>query len=85
MPVRYIASRDFYVADKNGRKRFFKSSHRGRDGFSGYTSDEVKGLYRDHMSFFKKVEVQNEIVEQATAAPGEKRSRKPKADDGSDE
>jgi len=67
MAVRYIAKTDFRCADKQGRRRFYQAKH------PGYTPEQVAGLRRQHMSMFRKIEV-SEVVEQATAAPGEKRN-----------
>jgi hypothetical protein len=67
--IRYIATTDFRCADRNGRRRFYQAKH------PGYTPEEIKGLSRDHLRMFTKIEV-NEVIEQATAAPGEKRATK---------
>lgn len=74
MAVRYVANSDFVVADKKGRRRLFKRNHRRQDGTIGYLPEEITGLYRDHLRMFKETTVDGEDVEQATAAPGEKRS-----------
>jgi hypothetical protein len=65
--LRYIAKTDFFCADRDGRRRFYSAKH------PGYLPEQVKGLSRDHLKMFRKFEVE-EVVEQATAAPGEKRA-----------
>lgn len=74
MTVRYVPASDLVVGDRQGVRRIFKAHHVRPDGTLGYSEEEVAGLYRDHLASFRKVEV--EIIEQATAAPGEKRTRK---------
>lgn len=73
MATRFIPKSDFIVADKQGRRRMFKARHRRNDGSPGYLAEEIKGLYRDHLKMFREVDITGEGVEQATAAPGEKR------------
>lgn len=74
MSVRYVARTSFVCSDKRGARRRFQKGHE-------YSADEMKGLYRDHLKMFDRVS--GEVVEQATAAPGEKRavSRGDTADD----
>lgn len=67
MAVRYIAKTDFFCADRAGRRRFYSAQH------PGYTPEQVTGLSRVHLNMFNKVDIE-EIIEQATAAPGEKRA-----------
>lgn len=79
MAERYIPAHDFVCADKQGQRRMFHVRHRRPDGTFGYTPDEVKGLFGDHLRMFRVVEVTgDEVVEQATAAPGEKRAARPR-------
>jgi hypothetical protein len=73
MSVRYVPKKDFYCVDRKGRKRFYKASHRRSDGTAGYVRDEVTDLYRNHLGMFLKVD-DVPVVEQATAAPGERRA-----------
>jgi hypothetical protein len=80
--VRYVPKQKagVFLVDRSGKKRFFKGQRRLPDGTLGYKPDEIKGLSRDAMKAFRKVEVsgsdiiEDETVEQATAAPGEKRA-----------
>lgn len=80
MAVRYVPTVDVSLRDKYNRKLIFHANHIRRDGTQGYTTEELHGLTRDHMNLFRVIEVSgDEIVEQATRAPGEKRARKPSA------
>jgi hypothetical protein len=74
MAKRFIVKRDVYVVDRTGRQRFYRRNHVREDGTVGYTPEEIKGLSRDHLRMFTENSVDGEGVEQATAAPGEKRS-----------
>ncbi len=71
MAKRYVAHSPFSL----GRGRRFNPDHRQPDGSFGYTDQQVDGLskqqIRDH---FDVVDVSGGQVEQATSAPGEKRS-----------
>ena len=74
MAQRYVAKRDVFLVDRQGRKRFFKRNRQRPDGTVGYAPDEIVGLSRDQLKMFTASTVEGEGVEQATAAPGEKRS-----------
>lgn len=76
MSIRYVPRSSFVLVDKKGRQRQFNPNRRRSDGTLGYTKDEVDGLYKEQLRSFKTVgvDVEDEVVEQATAAPGEKRS-----------
>ena len=74
MAQRYVAKRDVFLVDRQGRKRFFKRNHQRADGTVGYAPEEVTGLSRDQLKMFVASTVEGEGVEQATSAPGEKRS-----------
>ena len=76
MAKRYVVSRDVHLVDRQGKRRFFQRNHVRRDGTVGYDPDEIKGLSRDQLKYFSVNEVVGEFVEQATSAPGEKRSVK---------
>lgn len=92
MAVRYIPKQKagVFLVDRSGRKRFFQGQRRLPDGTLGYTTEELKGLSRDNLRMFRKVDVSGTdvtddgVVEQATAAPGEKRTvgRGKKTDSG---
>jgi hypothetical protein len=85
MAVRYVPKHDFVCADRKGRRRVFRKNNVRRDGSIGYEASELEGLYRDHLGMFEKFEMSGgEIVEQATAAPGEKRARGKKATSSDD-
>ena len=75
METRYIPYGNF----SKGRGLVFKTERVRKDGTMGYTLDELSRLSpRDIDKFFRKVKV--EVVEQATAAPGESRKKaKPKS------
>jgi hypothetical protein len=86
MATRYVAKRDQFLVDRQGKKRFFKRNNIRRDGTVGYTPDELKGLSRDQLRMFVETTVDGEGVEQATAAPGEKRSvRRSREEDSGEE
>ena len=74
MAKRYVVSRDVFLVDRQGRKRFFKRNRQRPDGTVGYLPEEITGLSRDQLKYFSVNEVEGEFVEQATSAPGEKRS-----------
>ena len=85
MAKRYIPRSPFTVRDKRGIKRSFNPDRKGRDGTLGYSEDEVANLYADHLKSFRVETVagdtvlEDEVVEVATSAPGEKRTAKTKA------
>lgn len=82
MAARYTVKKDVFLVGRDGRKRFFSINKKNRDGTVGYTDEDLKGLTRDQLTFFTKMEVSGgDIVEQATQAPGEKRARKPRVED----
>lgn len=84
MANRYIPSGPFACMDKNGIRRHFNPDHQRQDGTFGYTEDEIDSLYKAHQASFRLitvdgVDLEDEVVERATAAPGEKRVTKSKA------
>lgn len=74
MAQRFVAKKDVHMVDRQGRRRFYKRNHMRRDGTVGYLPEEITGLSRDQLKMFVENTVEGEGVEQATAAPGEKRS-----------
>ena len=74
MAQRFVVKRDVHLVDRQGRRRFYKRNHLRRDGTVGYLPEEITGLSRDQLKFFVENRVDGDGVEQATAAPGEKRS-----------
>ena len=74
MATRYVVNADVHLVDREGRRRFFQRSRRRGDGTFGYAPEEITGLSRDQLRRFRKVEISGDVVEQATAAPGELRS-----------
>ena len=87
MAKRYVPRSPFAVRDKRGVRLVFNPDRRGPDGSLGYTEDELAHLYKEHRKGFAVQEVfgsdivEDDEVEQATAAPGEKRSVKKSSDD----
>lgn len=77
MEKRYIPNAPFSAMDKKGRRRLYVADFRRQDGTIGYTEPEVADLYAAQLKSFRIIEVGLPgVVEQATAAPGEKRSVK---------
>lgn len=77
MAVRFVPKRDMHLVVK-GKKKFFSARHRD-GGLPGYPPEAMQGLSREQQTYFSRIEVDD--VEQATAAPGEKRARKPRTAD----
>lgn len=75
MAKRYIPNNPFVAYDNKGRRRPFNPDRRHRDGTVGYSKDELKGLSKDQMASFRLVNVTGpDVIEEAVAVPGEKRS-----------
>jgi hypothetical protein len=70
MSKRYIPKDSFTL----GRGRTYSTNRRNADGTVGYFEEEVGHLPKQHLAAFRVVDVEGEGVEQATAAPGEKRT-----------
>jgi len=81
MAKRYFAKRTFFVGDPRGNPRGFKKDYvHQADGLPGYP-ELPDWLGKSHRQAFDVVDV-GPPVEQATAAPGEKRTRKPRKPKG---
>lgn len=62
-----------------GNPAVFTPTRIGRDGTLGYTGDEVKHVDKKTLkALFRTIEVEADVIETATAAPGQKRSTKPR-------
>lgn len=72
MPKRYVPNRAFVTVDKRGTLRRFNPDYKQRDGTLGYTEEQIVGL--ENVASFRVITVDTGEVEQATAAPGEKRT-----------
>lgn len=71
MAKRYLARGSFSL----GRGKRFNRDFIQPDGTAGYTREQLDRLTKDQVeSMFDVVEVTGSIVEEATAAPGEKRN-----------
>jgi hypothetical protein len=83
MSKRFVPVQSVVTVDKKGRMRRFQADHKQRDGTLGYTEAEVAGV---SLGLFRVVEVDpgdgDVGVEQATAAPGEKRAARPRKKTG---
>ena len=69
MAKRYIPAGSFTT----GRGRTYLQRWVRKDGTQGYVEEELEGLSKAQKASFRVVEVSGEHVEEATAAPGEKR------------
>lgn len=85
MAARFVPRGPFNCTDKKGIPRSFSPNHRRPDGTFGYTADEIATLDPAQKKTFVRFEVtgetvvedrRDEPVEQATAAPGQKRVTK---------
>lgn len=86
MAKRYIPNNPFSITDKKRVRRVFVPDRKGRDGTRGYTAAELKDVPKAHLASFRIEEVggahvieDDEVIEAATATPGEKRTAKTKA------
>lgn len=72
MAKRYIPLDSFSL----GRGKVFVPGYQQIDGTQGYTEDQVSALSKKQLRhFFQEVDISGgSVVEQATAAPGEKRT-----------
>lgn len=86
MATRYLPASPFACRDKRGLRLVFNSDYINRaDGLPGYTEDQIKGLPPQALASLRSftieggpksvpVEVEDEVVETATAEPGVKRT-----------
>lgn len=70
MSKRYIPKDSFTL----GRGRTYSTNRRNDDGTIGYFEEEIKDLPKNHLSAFRVVDVEGDGIEEATAAPGERRT-----------
>lgn len=74
MATRYLPPSPFATM-VHGVRTVFNPDYKQKDGTFGYTAEQIAGLPKEIRDTFRKIEVTGEdIVEQATAAPGEKRA-----------
>lgn len=64
-----------------GPGKLYTPQHRQPDGTPGYTEDQVSGLSDKQLNSFRAIEIIGDDVEEATAAPGEKRNVSRTCDD----
>lgn len=70
MSKRYMPKDSFTL----GRGRTYSTNRRNADGTTGYFEEEVKDLSKRHLAAFRVIDVDGDGIEQATAAPGERRT-----------